>query len=136
MPLCIDSLQPSTNSDKLSGASSTCRAAGPDRSIGKIQPLFTRAHSPAPPHTSPVSPLGALPSRPRPPVAGESAGDRQPGRTPAAPRATQSGEGTGRGQGEKTGANVWDGGNPLAHAEVLRRGAEQPGRVTGSSTSS
>jgi transcriptional regulator with XRE-family HTH domain len=64
-------------------------------SIGKIKPLFTRAHPPAPPRTSPVSPLGALPSRPRTPAAGESSVDRQAGRASSAPHATQSGEGAG-----------------------------------------
>src|SRR5262249_30177323 len=91
----------------------------PSASIGKIKPLFTRAHPPAPPRTSPVSPLGALPSHPRTPAAGESSVDRQAGRAPSAPHAMQSGEGAGCGQGEKTGANVWDGCNPLAHAAAL-----------------
>src|SRR5947207_10539354 len=50
-------------------------------SIGKIKPLFTRAHLPAPPRTSPVSPLGSLPSRTHTPAAGEL------GRPPGRPRA-------------------------------------------------
>jgi hypothetical protein len=90
------------------------------KSIGKIQPLFTRAHPPATPRTSSMSPLGALPSRTRTPAAGESSVDYQAGRAAR------------RGQGEKTGANVWacllqgadwrkrlGGCNPLAHAEAL-----------------
>jgi len=83
----------------------TMRGAHKKRSIGKIKPLFTRAHPPAPPRTSPVSPLGALPSRTHTPAAGENSVDRQAGRAPSAPHATQSG--AGHGQGEKTGATVW-----------------------------
>jgi len=49
----------------------------PGESIGKIKPLFPPAHPPAPSRTSPVSPLRALPSRPRTPVVGESSVDRQ-----------------------------------------------------------
>jgi len=65
-----------------------------NESIGKIKPLFTRAHRrlPAPrpcPHWE-LSP--AAPARQR--LA--SSVDRQAGRTPSAPRATQSGEGAGR----------------------------------------
>ena len=77
------------------------------------------ASPPASPRTSPVPPLGALPSRTRTPAVGESAVDRQAGRASSAPHATQSGEGAGHEQGEKTGANVWDACNPLAHAGAL-----------------
>jgi hypothetical protein len=68
-------------------------------SIGKIKPL-TRAHPPAPPRTSPVSPLEISPAAPARQRLASSV-DRQAGRAPSAPRATQSGEGAGRGQGEK-----------------------------------
>jgi hypothetical protein len=40
-------------------------------SIGKIQPLFTRAHPPASPRLSPMSPLEVPLSRPSPPAASE-----------------------------------------------------------------
>ena len=70
----------------------------PPGSIGKIKPLFTRAHPPVPPRTSPVSPLGSLPSHPRTPAAGESAVARQAGRALSAPHATQRGEGAGHGR--------------------------------------
>src|SRR5439155_2406888 len=66
------------------GSDRRARAGG---SIGKIKPLFTRAHPPAPPRTSPVSPLGALPSRTRTPAVGESAVDRQTGHAPPTPLA-------------------------------------------------
>src|SRR2546428_8653330 len=68
-----------------------------------ISPLFTRAHPPAPPRTSLVSPLGALFSRTRTPAAGESSVDRQAG---CAPRRAGKAQAC-LGQGDKTGANVW-----------------------------
>jgi hypothetical protein len=73
------------------------------------------ASPPAPPRTSSVSPLRTRPSHARTPAAGASSVDRQAGSEPSAPHATPSGECA----RQKDWSNVWDGCNPLAHAEAL-----------------
>src|SRR5215510_14539944 len=71
-----------------------------DRGIGKIKPLFTRAHPPASPRLAPVSPL-EFPSAAPPRQQLVSACGGRAGRPPHATRAPWC---TGA-------ANVWDGGH-------------------------
>jgi hypothetical protein len=84
-------------------------------SIGKIKPLFTRAHPPASPRTSPVSPRGVPPSRTHPPAAGELG--RPPGRPPAAHSARRA---AGAGWAAQAGAGSQVQAWCTAHAEALQ----------------
>jgi len=87
-----------SNLDGLSLGSSCNAARTAVASIRKTKPLFTRAHPPASPRLSPVSPLEVPLSYPSPPAAGELG--RRPARRRAGPQAQACSIGA---------ANVWDG---------------------------